>query len=132
MPTILLFEYLQRGFVSPQVNVPQRMGRNTTSKRFSYRGITNIQPWQDFNFNTTWNEHIDVLMNATVEDDSLPPSPQRSVNSETLVRAEVCELLRPRIRRDLRAAFAFTASFWGMQGLTELTFNADKAARMIH
>lgn len=71
-------------------------------------------------------------MNATVEDDSLPLSPQHSVNSETLVRAEVCELLRPRIRCALRSSFAFTASFWGMQSLTELTFNAGKAARVIH
>ena len=71
-------------------------------------------------------------MNANIQDDSIAPlSPQRTVNSENLVRAEVCEMLRPRIRRALRTGFAWMANAGTIQGHTTLSFNTGKAAKVI-
>lgn len=111
MAPMLLLEYLQRPLTPPQDVVPRRVGKNTTSKLFSHKDIKNLQIWEEFNYDNIMQEFQDVLMQASIEDDSLAPSsPQRTVNSENLVRAEVCEILRPRIRRALRAGFTWMAT----------------------
>ena len=111
MAPMLLLEYLQRPLTPPQDVVPRRVGKNTTSKLFSHKDIKNLQTWEEFNYDNIMQEFQDVLMQASIEDDSLAPSsPQRTVNSENLVRAEVCEILRPRIRRALRAGFTWMAT----------------------
>ena len=111
MAPMLLLEYLQRPLTPPQVVVPRRVGKNTTSKLFSHKDIKNLQIWEEFNYDNIMQEFQDVLMQASIEDDTLAPSsPQRTVNSENLVRTEVCEILRPRIRRALRAGFTWMAT----------------------
>ena len=129
---MLLLEYLQRPLTPPQVVVPGRVGKNTTSKLFSYKDIKSLQIWDDFNYDNITQGFQDILMQAGIEGDSLAPlSPQCTVNSENLVRAEVCEILRPRIRRALRAGFTWMTTSGTIQGHSTLSFNTGKAAKAI-
>ncbi|ODH12710.1 hypothetical protein ACO22_07992 [Paracoccidioides brasiliensis] len=61
----------------------------------------------------------------------MPVSPPRPITAENVLQAQICEILRPRIRRSLRVGFSFLANNGGMQGRTELCFDVGEAARAI-
>jgi hypothetical protein len=71
------------------------------------------------------------LNNAVIAADPMPASPPRPITAENVLQAQICEILRPRIRRSLRVGFAFLAANSGMLGRTELCFDVGESARTI-
>ena len=59
MAPLLLLEYLQRPLTLPQVVVPRRVGKNTTSKLFSNKDIKSLQIWKEFNYDNIMQEFQD-------------------------------------------------------------------------
>ncbi|ODH12613.1 hypothetical protein ACO22_08094, partial [Paracoccidioides brasiliensis] len=113
------------------VHPPPQLGRNTTNQAYSYLDIQGLQIWQGFNLETILQQYQNVLNGAVIAADPMPASPPRPITAENVLQAQICEILRPRIRRSLRVGFSFLANNGGMQGRTELCFDVGEAARAI-
>ncbi|KAL9123764.1 MAG: hypothetical protein Q9217_006839 [Psora testacea] len=80
-------------------------GSNTTSTNYSWRDITQISLWQDFNYNTVIQRYGNGLNVKQIMPDPMPTSPPRAIKDEPLFHARFIEYILPRVRRALRAGF---------------------------
>lgn len=131
MAPVTLMAYLQQPLAALPTHPPPQPGRNTTNHAYSYLDIHELRTWQNFNLPTILQQYQHVLANALIAADPMPISPPRPVTGESVLRAQVCEILRARMRRSARVGFAFLAANNGMRGCTELCFDVGEAAQMI-
>ncbi|KAK2798720.1 hypothetical protein FQN50_008758 [Emmonsiellopsis sp. PD_5] len=131
MAQVTLIAFLQQPLAAVPVHPPPQPGRNTTNQAYSYLDIQGLQIWQSFNLETILQQYQNVLNGAVIAADPMPVSPPRPITAENVLQAQICEILRPRIRRSLRVGFAFLANNGGMQGQTELCFDVGESARAI-
>src|SRR5271155_1504793 len=110
--------------------MPPPAGHNTQNTAYSWRDIRNVTVWRGFNLNAVLR--YQVLLNTTfLPPDPMPLSPRKPVNAENAVKNRACELVHPRIRRSLRAGFATLTGNNRMRNLTEVSFDAGEAARLV-
>lgn len=117
-------QYLQHQF-------PSLVPRPTPSEEDSTKsdqGILNLTHWDDFNISTILGKYGNVLENAVIDYDPIPPSPTRVMENEGAVLSEVYENLRPRIGRSLRSGFQFMAENNLMNDRTPMTIDVGDAA----
>ncbi|QSS66058.1 hypothetical protein I7I51_06909 [Histoplasma capsulatum] len=80
---------------------PPQLGRNTTNQAYSYLDIRGLQIWQGFNLKTILQQYHNVLNGVMIAADPMPVSPPRPITAENVLQAQICEILRPHIRRSL-------------------------------
>ncbi|KAJ9318168.1 hypothetical protein DTO271D3_1425 [Paecilomyces variotii] len=108
---ITLIEHLQRKLVQVAIHPPRNPSRNTTKLVYGHTDIQILRTWRDFNVQTILQQYR-----------------QR----ENVLHAHISEIIRPRIRRSLRIAFAFLANHGQINGRTEMSFDAGETALTIN
>lgn len=128
---VSLMAYLQHGFQSIPVIDQGQSPRNTTNDRYSAADIASIGQWSAFNLASIQQRFGTMLEAARIQDEPVPPSPPRPVNSETAVQARLGALISNRIRRSLRCGFARLRSTQQISGLTEMEYDVGTMAKII-
>jgi len=129
MANITLMAYLQQA-LPPLPAMPPPAGHNTRNAAYRWQDIGNLTLWRGFDLNAVLR--YQALLNTTfLPPDPMPLSPRKPVNAENTVKNRACELVHPRIRRSLRAGFATLTGNNRMRNLTEVSFDAGEAARLV-
>ena len=105
-------------------------GRNTTNPKYGADDISQIVPWPEFNYGTIIHRYGNVLNQKQIRIDPFY-SPPRPIRDEPQFSIRCNDLVYPRIRRALRAAFEFLGPQLNAQHLSEVTIDGGSAAEII-
>lgn len=104
---ISLLAYLQ---IAPNELRVEYYGQPTDNTSNSHYGHQQLQQqlsvWQDFYFDTMWQEYSQLLKQARIERPRCNTTPPGIIGEETSLRLRVAEHIKTPIRRALRATFS--------------------------
>ncbi|OJD09777.1 hypothetical protein AJ78_08933 [Emergomyces pasteurianus Ep9510] len=103
-------------------------GPNTTNTAYGANNIQHVGIWTNFNLATIRQRYQTLLATTRLQPDPFPASPPQAINVEGLLRDHITEMLRPRIRRALRAGFHQLHASNLLNGLTPVSFSRGEAA----
>ncbi|KAL4935871.1 hypothetical protein BDV06DRAFT_217103 [Aspergillus oleicola] len=104
--------------------------RNTTNPRYGAADITQVVSWPEFNYSTIIQRYGVPLQSKQIQSDPIA-SPPAAIRDEPQFQLRFAELILPRIRRSLRAAFEQLASELATRQLSPVTFDGGSAASII-
>ncbi|KAL2811076.1 hypothetical protein BDW59DRAFT_155582 [Aspergillus cavernicola] len=104
--------------------------RNTTNPRYGANDITQVLSWPEFNRSTIIQRYGAILQTKHIQIDSFR-SPPAAIRDEPQFHIRFAELVLPRVRRSLRAAFEQLAPELPTRRLSPITFDGGSAANII-
>ncbi|KAJ5780242.1 hypothetical protein N7457_005402 [Penicillium paradoxum] len=104
--------------------------RNTTNPRYGAADITQVVSWPEFNYSAIIQQYGVPLRSKQIQPDPIA-SPPAAIRDESQFQLRFAELILPRIRRSLRAAFEQLASELTTRRLSPVTFDGGSAAYII-
>ncbi|PYI36411.1 hypothetical protein BP00DRAFT_432414 [Aspergillus indologenus CBS 114.80] len=124
-----LLDYLSVGL--PQIPVGGTFpSRNTTNPRYGAEDIHEVVSWVEFNYFAIIQRYGVPLRSKQIQSEPIA-SPPAAIRDEPQFQLRFAELILPRVRRSLRAAFEQLAPELATRRLSPVTFDGGSVASMI-
>jgi hypothetical protein len=104
--------------------------RNTTNPRYGAEDINQVLSWSEFNYSTIIQRYGVPLRSKQIQPDPIA-SPPAAIRDEPQFQLRFAELILPRMRRSLRAAFEQLTPELAARRLSPVTFDGGSAASII-